>query len=399
MAAKYLRNIIVLAVMLLTTGCIYPFTPDIPEGEGRLVVEGNLYIGEVTKVTLSYVSPLTGLQAEAPKGNVWVEGSDGKRYDPIVKEVEDEEEEEETNSVFKIDLTKAPDDVQYRLHIINESNNHEYASEWKSVAKPAVIDSLSYIPNLPKFRMDIALSMHSEGSSYFRWSYEETWEYHSRFYSYYYYEPPVSTSGWGRNDPGQIIMRDFDKNIYTCWNTKPSSEIMLFSTESQVDDRFIDLEFHTIPRDDKRLQVLYYIEVSLEALDEEGYIYWNNIQKNSEYQGSIFSPNPSEMRGNITGITDPNEFVTGYINVARRAVKSLYIDNYDTEFFYDDYKDYEEPVASQSSQWKQLYQQHNIPVTYDYLSGVYYWAPQRCVDCRLFGGSKNKPDFWPRANI
>lgn len=387
----------ILAAIITVISCVYPFNANIGGTDGRLVVEGDVLIGEDTKIDLSYVSPLSNNSKEEnaiPNGDVWVESEDGIIYRPY--------DHNDTNSEFTIDLKNASPDVRYRLHISNKDNGHEYITPWSEVCKEPVIDSLSYIPDSGKKQMEIALSMHCTGNSHFRWTYTENWEYHTFYYSYFEYLPPVrGTDTWNH---GYGVVKPFvdGNNIYYCWGKHDSSEIMIFSTASQSEDRFVDLDFHSVPQDSKKLQMLYYIEVKLEAMTESCYKYWNNLLQNSDYQGSIFAPNPSEMSGNIRCVTDTTECVIGYINFAQRAVSHLYIDNNQTKFYDSGTpKIYPTPTGVNRKEWYYYYQMGWIPVNEIIGPDIEHpdtsWVISSCADCRKEGGTKNKPDFWPRG--
>ena len=67
---------------------------------------------------------------------------------------------------------------------------------------------------------------------------------------------------------------------------------------------------------DRRFSMLYHAEVEQYALHREAYDYYFNLQKNIEESGSLFAPIPSEMKGNIRCVTDPEVPVIGFVEVA-----------------------------------------------------------------------------------
>lgn len=391
---KTLRYIItLLSAACMLGSCIYPFTPDIRTAEAKLVIEGDILIGEMTEIKVSYLRSLDNTYGEehidCPTADAWVESEDGTVYkadSSFVKE-----------GRFVVNLKNAPDNCRYRLRVSDKDNNKEYASFWAEPLKPAQIDSLSYIPEPDRNRMAIALSMHSpHGNSYFRWTYHEYWEYHAYYRESLYYAPPVrGTETW--NDGKGVCLPDAVRgfNTYTCWSNMKSKEIMIFSTDKQTDDRFVDLEFHLIERNSKKLSDTYYIEVTLAALTEDGYQYWNNVQANSEYQGGIFAPNPSEMVGNIRCLQDTTEMVIGYINVARTSKAHLFIFDEYTKFYEADRFIPDEEEVIKEEDWRSAYYNGKLPVEYgDPGMTKVMWSTEKCVDCRYYGGTVNRPDFW-----
>ena len=193
------------------------------------------------------------------------------------------------------------------------------------------------------------------------------------------------------------------ESTYACYGHEVSTQIMTFSTEKQSDDRFVDLEFRPIDRSDRRISYLYRIVVNLEPLTKNAYQYWENVKANSDYNGNLFSPNPSELIGNIRCIDDPDVMVLGFINVARRATKEMVVD-YSEHSFYKSPDVYEEQVEVSRSSWDSYYKDGFLPITYGEIPGdlsTTYWAPARCVDCLRMGksGGKNatrtRPEGWP----
>ena len=64
-------------------------------------------------------------------------------------------------------------------------------------------------------------------------------------------------------------------------------------------------------------------------LDEQSYVYWLNVQKNSQSLGGLFDVQPSELTGNIHGVTNVNDPVVGYISACTIQERRLFIDNHD----------------------------------------------------------------------
>ena len=63
---KYLYIII---VALVTMSCVYEFTPDLlVESTKGLVVEGDILIGDISRISISAVEPLTGGTTRTVKG-------------------------------------------------------------------------------------------------------------------------------------------------------------------------------------------------------------------------------------------------------------------------------------------------------------------------------------------
>ena len=152
---------------------------------------------------------------------------------------------------------------------------------------------------------------------------------------------------------------------------------------------------------EQRTQSLYSVELIQEALSPEAYRFYEAVRNNSTNVGGLFSPQPSELRGNIRCRTDAGERVLGFISVTQPAVQRHYIDfNY---FIFHRTSKWESLLGEQSVQrnnWKRAYFEGylvTVPVLGD--ASISYnqfrWAYRKCVDCRLLGGTKTRPDWWP----
>ena len=377
-------------IALSAVSCIYPFTPEAQDGSGAFVIEGDILLGDVSKVKLSYTAPVDAPASapEPPICEVWVEDEAGAIYNGV--------RDTDTPGSYRVDTRNASQDKRYRLHVTRLSDNREYVSDWGEAPLVPEIDSLSYNLDFDRSRLNVALSMHSRGGSFFKWNYVEDWEYHADYNAEIKYIPPQS-GRWGTVGDGEIVRMVYPESTYYCYGHDVSSEIMIFSTESQTDDRFVDLEFHPIPRNDIKISFIYHIDVYLQPLTEDAYRYWETVKNNSEYNGNLFAPNPSELIGNIRCVQDPDEMVMGYISVASQAHKSLYIRNTETRF-YKDSSVYEEPIVVNRGEWYKNYSDGYLPFSYYEIPGDVsqtYWARMRCVDCRYKGkGTYTRPENW-----
>ena len=397
MMKKMLTAAAVLCLALLAASCIYPFTPEPEDGSGTLVVEGDILIGEYSTIVLSYAVPVDRpFDIRHPaNGEVWVEDDAGIIYSG---KPQSPNYWEDTNAAFTVDTREADPSRNYRLHVKAGVENYHYMSSWERVCNAPVIDSLSYNLDFERSRFNVALSMHSQNESFFRWSYVEDWEFHAMYRAEL---EAVQSQGWNPT----VTVRAMEKpgSLYSCYGHEVSTQIMTFSTEKQSDDRFVDLEFRPIDRSDRRISYLYRIVVNLEPLSKDAYQYWETIKTNSDYNGNLFAPNPSELVGNIRCEEDPDVLVLGYINVAQRASKEMVVD-YSEHGFYKSPDAYYEPEMISRSQWNDYYKNGFLPITYGLMPGdlsTTYWAPARCVDCLRMGknGSKGatqtRPEGWP----
>lgn len=403
MAGKIMIRTAILAAMLLAAAaCIYPYEVDISqEGEYPLVIEGDIHLGGKTTLALSHVWPFNTQDYEFPsiRAQGYIEGEDGTRVTgtPNMEIPYMSSSYRFNRFELVFDTSKLPEQ-RYRLHFETLSEQGEvlnvYESEWLEPCPAPTIEGLSYSRHEDFKELWIGLSMRCHGAHYFRWTFSETWEYHSDINTILMYDPSIRQV---TTYPGP--------NLYYCWRSQDSPQINIFSTAYQTEDRFEDLSFHTIPLSDKRLQVMYRITVRLEALSENAYNYWYNMQQNTNGQGSIFAPTPSEMASNVHCISNPSIQVMGYLNAATQAEAEMYYDNSKNRF-YEPERPFERAdtmIVNRPAYSEEWYRRGYLPfeAVYEDLSETpshYMWTPAICIDCRRQGGTKTVPEGWPSGH-
>lgn len=402
-----------LLILFLTAGlaasCIYPFEAETDsETSDALVVEGDINVGGITQVSIGRITNLSGNAPDAREYvyNVNVEDENGNIYSAGSRPYYDGMYPSDMylNSVidgskqfFTIDTKDCNPALKHRLHIYTDDN--EYASDWLEVHISPAIDSISVNPDEARKQLFIGLSCHSDNEQFFRWKYSETWEYHTYNHADLKYELPVQGTPTWNNGYGIVSRMAPGEETYTCWKSDASSEVMLFSTEHQSDNRFVDLEFLSIPQNSDKLMVMYYINISVQSLSEQAYRYWETLNRTSTQSGDLFAPIPSELQGNITCLTDKDRLCVGYISASTSSSIERFVDNGKILFYRSPLVHYEEDQEIEEKLWKTTYLSGSWkPYTKqfnDMGQEVILWSESRCVDCRLKGGTTTKPSYWP----
>ena len=377
-------------LLLLLTGCIYPFSVEKGDTEfSDIVVSGDILIGEQSRIKLGYVFPVgtfpTEMLKEFPTGTITIENEAGRSW----------KGEYQYRGLYVFDTDDAPAAGRYRLHI-KIDGGAEYVSDWRGVYQS---------PSIQNLRADfdgssVHINMDLEGADSlwnFRWDYDQTWEYHADYYPDLMFVPGLPERD--RENPAKIYRTPKpEEDYYYCWNSDPSVEPGLASAEGQSLNAIKDAHILSIGCGDMRISTLYCIDVTVSGISSDGRAYLQHLQELSNETGSLFSPTPSEMTGNIRCISDPSLRAIGYTDAVCRTKARLYIGPeyyrraYDPELWLF----YPEPDEDG------LY---NFDYHYSVASPVscpgeptktnVQWGPKRCVDCRALGGSKNKPDWWP----
>lgn len=299
---------------------------------------------------------------------------------------------ETTEGVYGIDQLSLLDNVKYRLHIYT-IDGKDYISDFTSPRKTPLIDTISWERETGGVRLFVNTHDPQNNTRFYRWEYEETWEFHSTY---------IAQLKYIRNPSGYILGLDFSEpeevqKMFTCWASE-SSNNLLFGSSAQLSRDTIHLPITYIPQPSWKLSVLYSINIKQYSQSEEGYGFLQRMKKNTEQVGSLFDAQPSQLIGNIHCVQDPNELVIGWVEVAELREKRTFISRSDVNpwNFYLDCPQFSFPNNPDSMN---RIEGDYIPTTvaeYDNLGFIkrYFAADPICVDCSKRGVNV-KPLFWP----
>ena len=378
-----------LAVLSLT-GCVEPFDPvGVQDSAGILVVEG-MILEEGTTIKLSRTVKLdeklsrTGLK---DLDNAIIQVIDESKNVVAVAEPKMINDVAVSGTYIIHDKIVFTPGIKYALDI--KTGNKHYQSAFVLPIRTPEIDEVSWKIN-DDLSLDIMVSTHDPENeiNYYRWAFEEDWEYTAALVALYRYDPFLV----------KIVEQDLrtPNNRFYCWGSDVSKAILLGATDRLTEAVIKNKPVLSIPAYDSRLSYLYSILIKQYGLDKESYIYYENLRKNVEDNGSIFGPQPTEKTGNIRCLSNPDEPVIGYIAISKETTSRIFID-VSRMIPFDEWGcgggDYRQKLLV-----SELFRDHNNGW------GIYeYWPPSdtymaadiKCVDCTIRGGSKNKPDFWP----
>lgn len=392
----------------LAFSCVYPFDAKVEGGGGIISIEGDILAGDWTTVLV------TGSQALATTdlpplidATVYVESRNGQRKNAVRVEAGTGDFAE--HAYYLIDTRKLDVSQQCRLVVVIEGTT--YACDWQDIRRTSQVDSLSYQIAEDREWMDICVSAHGEADGgYYRWIGREVYEYKADFQATVYFDPAADSVTYFADGA----------NYYYCWMRRSAPDIMTASTLQMEQDRLVDYPVMSINCRDERISYYYKISLIQESISEDAWRYWNNIARNSSEVGGLFSPQPSEIRGNIHNLQDTTEYVIGYISASQVSEARIMIPNHATQFYVAPEGFPEVPKLVRRNEWNKYYheldwwpyrmyfppdpdggEEPDPSEEPDDGSGVaeYTWLPHRCVDCRSKGGTKRKPADWPTIDI
>lgn len=383
-------RITVFLILLIGMGCKDPFTPEVDlTSKDLLVVEGYLAIGGITTFLLSRTSDLHDPRAHIPEPNaeVVIEGNDGTV-------IRGSSGENGRCILFTQGLNMS---TSYRVKI-TRANKKLYATDYLDNKATPAIDSIGFTMENSGFKIYLNTHDRTNSTRFYSWNYSETWEIRSAL-----------SSGWELRN-GKIVERNPDNNISRCWQENSSSSILLGSTERLSEDRLSGYPLVHVEGSSIKLSHLYSILVRQYGLNRDAYQYLETIKKNTEEIGTIFDPHPSELRGNIRCVTNPNEQVIGWISAGTVSEKRIFISSADKSVKWA-YRETCEPIMTIHQDSIRTYLAKDfliyrrdyfpyppppyiVPEPWKYGDTIFTIAPKLCIDCTL-KGSNIKPSYWP----
>lgn len=373
MKALFYTIFIFLAVIIFSS-CKEPYMPDIKNPDTKvLVVEGYIDGGNQTIVKLSYTRQISNGDTAAitypTQARVVIEDRNGIFYSLTPR----------GDGVFS-SLWYLAAGNDYRLHIFD--GDDEYVSSFLPLKVSPRIDLISLDVDGDGAHFSVSTHDNSGKSTFYRWQYDETWEFHSTYETKYKFDPYEV----------QVVARR--ENVHVCWQFGNSKEILIGSSAKFSQDVIDKKPLLVIPRGDIRLGVLYSLMVRQYAVDSLEYQFWSQLKKNTEDVGTIFDPQPNNIRGNITCVNDTSRIVVGYVGVGISTTRRQF---FKTDW---DYRAQCAPVISVPNIRDSLlifFSNRYTPLMPEMVGdSIARWkaSDAKCTDCTL-RGTNVKPPYWP----
>ena len=369
---KILSFIVIIVGLLALEGCVVPFSPPEVSTPGRfLVIDGFLNTNGIdsSSIMLTYTQVVSNKNTFGTelRARVTVEGNKGSTY--TFTEI--------GKGLYRLPAQKVNPSEQFRIRIKTTANK-EYLSEYVEVKQTPPIDSITYKIAADKGSVQVLVNTHDplNKTRYYRWRFEETWEYHSPLISYF--------------EIKNKAMVDRTSLINVCWQTARPSTILLASTAKLSQDIINDFPVTTITAASNKLRVRYSILVKQSGLTEDGFAYWNSLSKTTEKTGSLFDPQPSQVTGNIKNTANVQELVFGHFSAVSPQEKRFFVPV--TLGFSVFCPPSDTLSLADALKWTDIIVSQYYPEGArfpDYIVGT-----SECADCRTQGGTLVRPSFW-----
>jgi hypothetical protein len=294
---------------IIFIGCKKPYTPPaVTSSPNYLVVEGVINVGtDLTTIKLSRTVKISS-NTVSPETNAQV----------VI--------ETDQNEVFQlgesapgtyITYINADQSRKYRVRITT-ANSLQYVSDFEALKDTPPIDSIGYVIKNNKLQIYSNAHDATNNTRYYRWDYIETWQFNAKYFSEYIVNNQAA-------QPIQVRLPT--EQVYTCFKSDTSSDIILGSSANLKQDVIYQNPITSIDQTSEKVEAKYSILLRQYALTKEAFDFWTTLKKNTEQLGSIFDAQPSQSIGNIHCISDPKQTVVGYISVTSTQSKRIFITN------------------------------------------------------------------------
>jgi len=367
---RYLLLFITGLSLLLVTGCIIQFIPEIDEDKSIIVVEGLITDQYHTyKIKVSTSLPLGRILVPKPVRGCKVSITDENGINYSLKE--------SSPGTYITDSTIFCGQVYNRYTLTIQTKNRTYVSNTMEMKPVPFIDSVYYEKiiidesneyGIPVEGCQIYIDSHDplKECFYYRWNFNETWEFHLPF-----------------SVPNRV-----------CWKSNNSDKIFIKNTSIYNQARVSKFPINFISNETDRLVINYSILVNQYSLNEDEYIYWEKVKNVSENVGGLYDVTPMSIPSNIHCLEDPDEPVLGYFSVSAMTQNRIFIKDIfsgnpnfyaycpgDTIFGLG-------PITGLNAYLWLLEDHTDYPPIFRIITGYH-----ECADCRM-QGTNIKPPFW-----
>jgi len=367
-------KVILLAVFssLFFCGCITEYEAKNLENIADVLVVDGIITDDESVIVLSRSAGLNHDDTQditaysVPDAKVYIECNDGTQWEAENHHDWDWDVGRGIGSRYAVTTGKLNPERQYRLKI--EMKEHVYQTDFAYPLVTPQIDSVFWTKEEKGQPVNIHVATQDPDNmvQHYRWSYREVWEVRAKISV-----PDTSFT-------------------FMCSNSSKSWGILIGTSEKSASGKLIEIIARINPTSD-RFMLLYQIDVTQNAISKRAYDYYFNIKKNSQQSGGIFAHIPSEIKGNITCITDPSRSVIGYVDVSSNTSRKLYIHRAGV---------YEEPISEcQLIHAMVLLEKYGYPIpsNYYYFYQIGLYVEHKCIDCIVNGDRpiRELPDDWP----
>ncbi|TGE10245.1 DUF4249 domain-containing protein [Hymenobacter fodinae] len=371
---------------LVITSCIESFEPKVADAPSSyLVVDGAINSHGITVIKLARTTGLANINKSPAetKARIYLEQEGGNRF--LLQE--------SPAGTYTSPVLSLAAEQKVRLHFTT-ANGREYASDFTPAKITPSVDSITWEAGAQGLQIAVNTHDDTKQSRYYRWSFDETWEFTSMEASIVEYK--------NKN----FVFRLDD--IYHCWASENSTAIKLGTTVKLGQNVISQQPLTLLPSNSVKLRYKYSILVRQYALSAEEYSYWEALRKNTENIGTLFDPLPTQLTGNVHNVADASEPVIGFVGAQSVSEKRIFITHSQLPREWRSVTGYEMcehytipdpasalPPPSLDEIFAFFETGMPTPISSYKANGLLYvvYATSDCVDCRK-RGTNVRPSFW-----
>ncbi len=367
------RYKIVAFFVLLFSSCKEEFTPSTIAGKRDLmVIEGYIDTsGDTTVIKLSRTADLQDKFSNTPEAGAYVliTGEDGSSVSA----------KSDAQGICSLLVGNLNSMQKYRLNV-KTGTGKEYQTDFLENKQTPEIDTIGYKIKDIGLQIFVNTNDPSSQTKYYNWTYEETWEV----------IPPYQTT------LGYVDERVIDKREHfypkRCWQSSTSTEIVLGTSAALSESKLMEEPITYVKGNSEKIDALYSIKIRQFGITKEGYEYLKKMKQNTEQIGTIFDPQPSELKGNIYCTSNPKESVIGFMSSGRVTEKRVFIHRSVKPHGIE----WNPPPCIKVLEFANYLNYNYLPVEYALYDNKIrlFVIYATCLDCTILG-SPNKPAFWP----
>ncbi|MGN0228676.1 MAG: DUF4249 family protein [Muribaculaceae bacterium] len=386
------RLIIILFAAIAISSCVDEYEvgeEQLLNSDGTaLYIDGRILVGAMSYVYIE--QPLALNSANSAKyvedAVVSIKGDNGYDSGPIYYNKE--------SYRYDIDTYNINPNEKYKV-IVNHNGNTYESNYLKSEPAPKIKNLYFREERVRKNLIFYVDAEGDENTHNFMWTFDEDYEVHASVNMLY-----------TMHDNGYIInyapsaFPELDKknkiNPYLyCWTHRNSTNINIYSTSNLTENVVKMHEVFRLSANLSRFDHLYCMTLYQSAITDEAYNYYATMKRLTELTGSLFSPMPSDVKGNIKCTKGGQKDPRGYITASQVTYKRLFINNKDITLKRDYKLDYipggqftldKDKLLEGYVLWSKKLE-NSTPMD----ERLYY--PEAC-NCQKVS-TKIKPEWWP----
>jgi hypothetical protein len=279
---------------------------------------------------------------------------------------------------------------KYRLLVTTPDNKH-YQSDFEELMACPPIDSITWEEfqeerlnpdrNVKVVQFYVYTNASGGYSGNYMWEMTETWEYHSRY---------IIGGFWD----GELTVLTVPTDTFNiCYKSARIPEIFTHSTSNVTNGMIQKFPLNYVTDETDRLSWEYSLNVRQYSLSPDAFEYFNTIRELSKETGGMYEKQPANIPGNIYNPDDADEKVTGMFYASSVTEKRIFV-----KVHYYNYSPYCEAYGlgvDALLDFLGKIDRSRYPVYLLYVTfGEVDYADQECIDCRKYGGTIIKPEYW-----